>query len=186
LAFLKVILVAALTNAMHNNAHSQSIAALDNNNGFKHFKFGMHKSSFGERQFYTVENGGAERCVITGIESIGDIKVKDVELYFVEGYLAKIIVNIPYGSSLFDACVSAFGQPSRPCFRSDYVEGETRECEWIGNKVKLHFYYGYNYNFNSKSIGDSYSTRAYLRYELVNYDKMRDAARSKYYSPSKL
>jgi hypothetical protein len=44
---------------------SQNLFDLDENYGFKGYKFQISKSSFGNEEFENVENGGAEKCSIT-------------------------------------------------------------------------------------------------------------------------
>jgi hypothetical protein len=82
------------------------------------------------------------RLRITRKEYIGDIPVKGIELFFVDNKLSKVEVffDLSYSQNLFDACKSAFGEPTGNNIPKDnsmrFLNSSERHY-WEAQKVRL-------------------------------------------------
>src|SRR5436190_3474839 len=87
------------------NLHAQSLKSLDDNNGFKKYKLGS-KFILGLGVKHKDEDGADQIVIDYGKETIGDIPVKTIELYYLRDTLAKIIVRVSpeYYAKLIEAC----------------------------------------------------------------------------------
>ena len=186
--------------------YAQDINALDHNNGFQNYKFGMHKDNFKDcswtfvvrdrfYQFETVDTRGedVERCTISRTHSINDIEVSGVVLFFIDSKLSKIRVNLKQSSSIIHALSSAFGHPSNITSpNAEYITTATGQKirnphrnlnaskstvrTWNGNEVTLTYRSGY-----SQPIGDVIPT---LEFKVRDYDRRLKEYRKIRYSPS--
>ena len=154
--------------------YAQSLKSLDDNNGFKKYKLGS-KFVVGLGMKYKDEEG-ADRIVIDyAKESIGDIPVKAIELYYLKDTLSKIIVRISpdYYSKLIEGVKSSFGPPTQDIssnektnidssvsvnfYKDDYI--------WKTKRLKLEYYYSY-----PKTSTGAYGIKnLYLAYSLNDY-----------------
>lgn len=161
---------------------SQKIAALDNNFGFKEYRFNMQKSQFNHEHFESVENGGAEKCSVTPKNQVGDIPVNDIELFFIDDKLAKIVVYFEnnFNENLLYACRSAFGTPTgnkkldKMLFdwKSDVI---ILEHYWDAQKVRLtHSYDRYNTSYPELK----------LIFALKDYQQLQERYKSQKYTSS--
>src|SRR5436190_1172508 len=111
LFFFSCLLIGVLATL---NMQSQSLKNLEDNNGFKKYKLGS-KFVLGLGVKHRDEEGADKIVIDYAKETIGDIPVKAVELYYLKDTLAKIIVQVSpeYYEKLIDACKSSFGQPTK-------------------------------------------------------------------------
>ena len=156
------------------NTQAQSLKNLEDNNGFKKYKLGS-KFVLGLGIKYKDEEG-ADRIVIDYTkESIGDIPVKTIELYYLRDTLAKIIVRISpeYYEKLMDACKSSFGQPTKDFSNNEKVKFDSTVSVnaykdnyiWKANRLRLE----YNYFYPKISNGAYGARNLYLTYILNDY-----------------
>ncbi len=154
---------------------AQSVKNLDQNNGFKKYKLGS-KFVVGYGIKYKDEEG-ADRIVIDyAKESIGDIPVKTIELYYLRDTLAKIIVRVSpeYYEKLLDACKDGFGQPTQDISSNQKVNKDTAAVSvnyykddyiWKASRLRMEYYYSY-----PKLSGGAYGNKSlYLAYALNDY-----------------
>jgi hypothetical protein len=154
-------------------SNAQNLTALDENNGFQNYKFGMKMSQFQNCDFRTVEDGGAERCTVRRVHYIGDIETRYINLYFVDSKLSKIEIDLEtkYNRQLLNAVQSAFGPPEKK--PDDYYYSVNRTEYWRADKITLI----YRYRFHDLS------STLRLTYLLKNYLDLQNEYRSKKYTP---
>ncbi|MEI6816542.1 MAG: hypothetical protein WCL14_08020 [Bacteroidota bacterium] len=130
---------------------AQASSKLDENNGFKDYKFGdklkgyLKMKKFSDSYFVNDQN--VLRIPAKDL-SIGDIPVKYVDLYFIDSLLSKIEVFLPvqYNNDLLTACKNVFGTPDSMHYKSD-TSGKKEdipdmivsETYWHGAEIKLSF-----------------------------------------------
>lgn len=176
---------------IYSVAIAQNINALDENNGFQNYKFGMYKNDFTSCE--DRPSGYTGRCVISRIHKINDIDASEVILFFIDSKLAKIEVhfgNSSRRSRLVEAIEAAFGSPTG---RENYpiknaITGseinivnpnEPQVIKWQADEVTLKHVY------KRRFIGDNsmpiLGNMGYLHLEFVlnNYDDLLDAYRTK-------
>jgi hypothetical protein len=153
---------------------SQSLKSLDDNNGFKKYKLGS-KFVVGMGVKYKDEEGADKVLIDYAKESIGDIPVKAIELYYLRDTLSKIIVRVSpeYYEKLIDACRSSFGPPtqdisnnakanldstvSATLYKDDYI--------WKAKRLRMEYFYSY-----PKVSTGAYGIKSlYLAYVLNDY-----------------
>lgn len=190
--FMKTTLIATLIYLsmllfLHAQVIAQDLSAIDNNNGFQNFKFGMEKNEFSDCSFTVVENGGAERCRITDTYYINDLSIGITYLYFVDSKLAKIELNLSKEDSgqLLQAVKSAFGESTyhyptsselenMDLFqRHTWNEGGSTIYKWEANKTTL------TYRRANRMF-----VMTNLIFELSNYEELQEIYRSRKYTPS--
>jgi len=153
---------------------AQSLKSLEDNNGFKKYKLGS-KFVLG----YGVKNKdaeGADKIVIDyANETIGDIPVRTIELYYLKDTLAKIIVKIPpeYYVKLIDAVKNSFGPPTQDISSNEKVNFDSTVSAnyykdnylWKTTRLRLEYYFSY-----PKTSGGAYGAKnLYLVYVLNDY-----------------
>jgi len=153
---------------------AQSLKNLDENNGFKKYKLGS-KFVMG----YGVKHkdvDGADKIVIDYLkETIGDIPVKAVELYYLKDTLAKIIVKVSpeYHEKLIEAVKGSFGPPTQDISSNEKANFDTAfspnlykdDYLWKTNRLRLEYFYSY-----PKISGGAYGIKSlYLAYVLNDY-----------------
>ena len=87
------IYLSVISMSIMISLQAQSLKNLDENNGFKKYKLGSKfVMGYGVKH---KDTDGADKIVIDYLkETIGDIPVKAVELYYLRDTLAKIIVKV--------------------------------------------------------------------------------------------
>jgi len=157
-----------------SNLQAQSLKSLEENNGFKKYKLSS-KFVLGLGVKHK-DTDGADKIVIDYTkETIGDIPVKSIELYYLKDTLAKIIVNVSpeYYEKLIDACKNGFGQPTKDFSSNEKVKFDSTVATnyykdnyiWKATRLRLEYYYLY-----PKITSGGYGTRTlYLTYVLNDY-----------------
>ena len=154
--------------------NAQSLKNLEDNNGFKKYKL---KSKFvmGYGIKYK-DTEGADRIVIDyANETIGDIPVKSIELYYLKDTLAKIIVKISpeYYEKLINAVKNSFGPPTQDISSNEKVNFDSSVSSnyykdnylWKTTRLRLEYFYSY-----PKTTGGAYGAKSlYLVYALNDY-----------------
>jgi len=161
---------------------AQSLKSLDENNGFKKYKLGSKfVMGYGVKQ---KDEEGADRIVIDyANETIGDIPVKAIELYYLRDTLAKIIVRIlpNYYAKLIDAVKNSFGSPTQDISSNEKVSLDTTVSPnlykdnylWKTNRLRMEYFYSY-----PKVSTGAYGTKnLYLVYALNDYGQRLQRAR---------
>ena len=181
-SFFLRICFSAVAMLMMASLHAQSLKNLDENNGFKKYKLGS-KFVLG----YGVKHkdpDGADKIVIDYLkESIGDIPVKAVELYYLKDTLAKIIVRVSpeYHAKLIDAVKSSFGPPTQDISSNEKINFDTSfsphlykdDYLWKASRLRLEYFYSY-----PKISGGAYGVKnLYLAYVLNDYGQRIQRAR---------
>ncbi|GEM_PF-5640793 len=188
------IILTLIFAGIYSVANAQNLNALDENNGFQNYKFGMHKNDFPSCEYQTL--GDTEKCVISRVHKISDINVSEVSLYFIDSKLARINVHFENGSvrtRLLKAIESAFGSPTGrenfPEYREfmdkyhevpgSYDQFRPQVTKWQANKVTLKHIF-------RQPIGTIFQHESLLHLEFVlnNYDDLLNAFRSKKYTPN--
>ena len=87
------IYLSVISMSIMISLQAQSLKNVDENNGFKKYKLGSKfVMGYGVKH---KDTDGADKIVIDYLkETIGDIPVKAVELYYLKDTLAKIIVKV--------------------------------------------------------------------------------------------
>lgn len=140
---LILMLVALSTSIM-----AQDSTKVDENNGFKYYKFGdkliQYLSAKSFSDFYFVNDQHVVK-IPGGNNSIGTIPVKWVNLYFIDSLLSKIevVVSNENNVELVKACRRVFGDPDTVKYKDD-VEGSLpdkveKECFWHGKNIYLYY-----------------------------------------------
>jgi len=161
---------------------AQNLKNLEDNNGFKKYKLGS-KFVLGLGVKHKDEEG-ADKIVIDYLnETIGDIPVKTIELYYLRDTLSKIIVRISpeYYVKLIDACKNSFGEPTKDFSSNEKVKFDSTVSVnsfkdnyiWKANRLRLEYFYFYpkisNGGYGSKSL--------YLSYILNDYGQRLQRAK---------
>lgn len=126
----------------------QSINILDQNNGFKKFKFGTNKSAIKELKLYTTKNNlnGVTSYLYTGtdITFFNTVPIEDIVLTFYNNKLYQIAVTFgtiysEYTKSQFDLVHSNL----KNNFGNDYADAKSNMSDilnghiWDGKKIRL-------------------------------------------------
>ena len=164
--FLVTILFATVSNG-------QSLKRLDDNNGFKKHKLGS-KFVIGQG-VKTKDVEGADKVNVGYVnETIGDIPVKAIELYYARDTLGKIIVRISpeYYEKLLNALRGAFGQPTQNFTSNDKINPDS--CASVNfykddfqcntNRIGINYVYAYPNTAGAYGIKE-----LYLVYALNDY-----------------
>jgi hypothetical protein len=130
---------------------AQSGTKLDENNGFKTYKFGDKLKPYLALRTFSDNNIINNQHVlrIPGKDlTVGDIPVKCLDLYFIDDSLAKIEVffNVKYNEDIIAAVKNVFGAPDSSHFKND-TTGEkenisamiAKECYWHGKNINLSY-----------------------------------------------
>jgi len=165
---------------------AQSGSKLDDNNGFKTFKFGekikpyLNLKSFSDN--YMLNDQHVLR--IPGKDlSVGDIPVKCIDLYFIGDSLCKIEVffKVMNNEELIAACKNVFGNPDSVHYKNDSSgEGENisamiiKECYWHGRDINLTYSDLSNryYTIPQKDSPIYKKLTVSLVYKLNNYEQL--------------
>jgi hypothetical protein len=119
---------------------------------------------------------GADKIVMDYMkETIGDIPVKTIELYYLKDTLAKIIVKISpeYYERLINAVKNSFGQPTQDISSNEKVNADSSVSGnyykdnylWKTPRLRLEYYYSY-----PRISGGAYGAKSlYLVYALNDY-----------------
>lgn len=153
---------------------AQSLKNLEDNNGFKKYKLNS-KLVLGLGVKHKDVDGADKIVIDYAKETIGDIPVKTIELYYLRDTLAKIIVNVSpeYYEKLLAACKDGFGQPTKDFSSNEKVKFDSTVSTnynkdnyiWKANRLRLEYYYLY-----PKVTSGAYGTRTlYLTYILNDY-----------------
>ena len=157
-----------------SSMQAQSLKNLEDNNGFKKYKLGS-KFVLGLGVKHKDEEGADKIVVDYAKETIGDIPVKAIELYYLKDTLAKIIVQVSpeYYEKLIDACKSSFGQPTKDISNNEKVKFDSTGSPnyykdnymWKATRLRMEYFYLY-----PKMGSGAYGTRTlYLNYILNDY-----------------
>ena len=158
-----------------SSMQAQSLKNLEDNNGFKKYKLGS-KFVLGLGVKYKDAEGADKIVIDYAKESIGDIPVKTIELYYLKDTLAKIIVQISpeYYEKLIVACKSSFGQPTKDISNNEKVKFDSTASNntyykdnyvWKTTRLRMEYFYLY-----PKISSGAYGTRnLYLTYILNDY-----------------
>ncbi|TMI91396.1 MAG: hypothetical protein E6H08_13460 [Bacteroidetes bacterium] len=171
LFFFSCLLIGVLATL---NMQSQSLKNLEDNNGFKKYKLGS-KFVLGLGVKHRDEEGADKIVIDYAKETIGDIPVKAVELYYLKDTLAKIIVQVSpeYYEKLIDACKSSFGQPTKDISNNEKGKFDSSSYEnyykdnyvWKAPRLRMEYFYLY-----PKMGSGAYGTRTLnLTYILNDY-----------------
>ena len=157
-----------------SNIQAQSLKNLEDNNGFKKYKLGS-KFVLGLGVKYKDAEGADKIVIDYAKESIGDIPVKTIELYYLKDTLAKIIVQVSpeYYEKLISACKSSFGQPTKDFSNNEKVKFDSTASVnyykdnyiWKATRMRMEYFYLY-----PKVSTGGYGTRTLnLTYILNDY-----------------
>jgi hypothetical protein len=161
---------------------SQSLKSLEDNNGFKKYKLGS-KFVLG-LGIKSKDAEGADRVLVDYTkETIGDIPVRNMELFYLKDTLAKIIVRVPpeYYEKLIDALRNSFGPATQDVSNNQKINLDSSvnanyykdEYIWKTGKFRMHYYYSY-----PKSGSGAYGTRElYLVYAMNDYGQRLQRAK---------
>lgn len=164
------LLVAGLSVTFLN---AQSLKSLDDNNGFKKYKLG---SKFVIGQGVKAKDvDGSDRVNVGYVnETIGDIPVKAIELYYAKDTLGKIIVRISpeYYEKLIGMLKSAFGQPTQDFTSNEKINPDSsasvnyykNDFQWKTARMRLNYIYTF-----PKTAGAYGIKELYLVYALNDY-----------------
>jgi hypothetical protein len=153
---------------------AQSLKSLEDNNGFKKYKLAS-KFVLGQG-IKNKDAEGADKIVIDyANETIGDIPVKTIELYYLKDTLAKIIVKVPseYYQKLAEALKNSFGQPTQDFSNNEKVKLDSTVSAnyykdnflWKATRIRLEYLYTY-----PKNSGGAYGAKnLQLIYSLNDY-----------------
>lgn len=168
------IYLSVISMSIMISLQAQSLKNLDENNGFKKYKLGSKfVMGYGVKH---KDTDGADKIVIDYLkETIGDIPVKAVELYYLRDTLAKIIVKVSpeYYEKLIDAVKSSFGPPSQDISSNAKANFDTTfspnlykdDYLWKTSRLRLEYFYSY-----PKISGGAYGNKSlYLAYVLNDY-----------------
>ena len=153
---------------------AQSLKSLEDNNGFKKYKLAS-KFVLG-LGIKNKDAEGADKIVIDyANETIGDIPVKSIELYYLKDTLAKIIVKVPpeFYEKLIDALKNSFGQPTQDFSKNEKVNFDSTSSAnyykdnflWKATRIRLEYLYTY-----PKASGGGYGAKnLQLVYSMNDY-----------------
>ena len=161
--------------------NGQSLKSLDDNNGFKKHKLGS-KFVIGQGVKSKDPEGSDKVNVGYVNETIGDIPVKAIELFYARDTLGKIIVRISpeYYEKLLNALKGAFGQPTQNFTSNDKVNPDSSasvnfykdDFQWKTNRLRLNYVYAY-----PKTAGAYGIKELYLVYALNDYGQRLNRAK---------
>ena len=157
-----------------SNIQAQSLKNLEDNNGFKKYKLGS-KFVLGLGVKHKDAEGADKIVIDYSKETIGDIPIKAIELYYLKDTLAKIIVQVSpeYYEKLIEACKSSFGQPTKDVSNNEKVKFDSTgpvnyykdNYIWKATRLRLEYFYLY-----PKISSGGYGTKSlYLAYILNDY-----------------
>lgn len=162
--------------------HAQNLSALDENNGFQNYKFGMHQDSisncsyvstafdmYGQNVTTDSRGNDVEHCDSSDTLFINGIEVFMMRLYFIDSKLSKIRLTFQESRQVTTALYSAFGDPT-----STNKSDPNRNfylVKYEGDKVILTYEYG----------GRSLPT---VEFKISNFDEKLQEFQSKKYTPS--
>jgi len=162
---------------------AQDSTKVDENNGFKYYKFGdnliQYLSAKSFSDFYFVNYQHVVK-IPGGDNSIGTIPVKWVNLYFIDSLLSKIEVVVSNENSveLMKACRRVFGEPDTTKYKDDNSGSSgdkvEKECFWHGKNVYL-FYKDLNkkeLSSEEQKFRNAGKLSVSLVYQLKNYDEL--------------
>jgi hypothetical protein len=166
--FLPIVMLTATV------VQAQSLKSLDDHNGFKKYKLGS-KFVLGLGVKHKDEEGADKIVIDYANETIGDIPVKTIELYYLRDTLAKIIVRVSpeFHLKLIDACKNSFGQPTQDISNNEKVKLDSNvavnsykdDYLWKTNRLRLEYFYTY-----PKTSDGAYGVKnLYLAYSLNDY-----------------
>lgn len=145
------------------NTQGQGIKSLEQNNGFKNYKLGS-KFVLGLGVKAKQPDGSDKIIIDYAKESIGDIPVKAVDLYYFKDTLGKIVVRVSpeYYVKLIEALNNSFGAHTQDLSSNDKVTLDSManvsyykdDYIWKASKIRLEYLYVY-----PKNGAGSYGTR---------------------------
>jgi hypothetical protein len=153
---------------------AQSLKSLEDNNGFKKYKLAS-KFVLGLGIKHKDAEGADKIVIDYANETIGDIPVKTIELYYLKDTLAKIIVKVPpeFYVKLNEALRNSFGQPTQDFSKNEKVNFDTAfsanyykdDFLWKATRIRLEYLYTY-----PKASGGAYGAKnLQLVYTLNDY-----------------
>jgi len=150
--------------------YAQGLKNLENNNGFKKYKLGTKYN-----KVYGIKNkqeDGSEKVVINyTTDMIGDIPVKQIDLFYISDTLSKIIVRVApeYAERLIEACRGSFGNPSvSNGNKNDSTSGNTSTDRYIWKTKRFSMEYFYSF---PKYGGANQTRDLHLNYSLNDFDR---------------
>lgn len=181
---IKNIILTLTILGISSVSNAQNLTALDENNGFQNYKFGMLKNNFERCEFQeddSFTNRGAVICNIERNHIVGDLTFKGVTLYFINSELKKIRVssNNYNGSKVTSAIESAFSSPTS---RNSHNQiGTVRSVCWEANEVTL----CHQFAASISGAGQGYMIKNsyYLEFYVNNYNDLLKEFNSKKYTP---
>ena len=153
---------------------SQSLKSLDDNNGFKKYKLGS-RFVVGMGIKHKDEEGADKVVIDYAKETIGDIPVKAIELYYLKDTLSRIIVRVSpeYHEKLIEACKSSFGPPTQDISNNAKTNFDSTfsgnlykdDFIWKAKRLRMEYYYSY-----PKVSTGAYGIKSlYLAYVINDY-----------------
>lgn len=198
---MKKIVLTLILLGICTVANSQNLNALDENNGFQNYKFGMHQDSISNCNYtrsalgqygrvITTDSRGhdVEQCSNSDTHYINDIEVYRLRLYFIDSKLSKIRLTFMDSRQISPALIAAFGKPTSTNTPSTTgLEARLNQsaqdfnrnssvAKWEGDKVILTYEYG------EKRMGGSVLPT--VEFRISNFDEKLQEFRSKKYTPS--
>ena len=135
-----------------SNLKAQNLKSLEENNGFKKYKLGS-KFAVGTGVKNKDEDGADKVVIDYANETIGDIPVKAIELYYLKDTLAKIVVKLPpnYYAKLIDAVKNSFGSPTQDISSNEKVTLDSMVSPnyykdnyiWKTGRLRMEYLYTY-------------------------------------------
>ncbi len=167
---------------------AQNGSKLDENNGFKTYKFGDKLKPYLNLKSYSDNNIINNQHVlrIPGKDlMVGDLPVKYIDLYFIDDSLAKIEVFfiVKYNEDLIAACKNVFGTPDSTHYKTDTTGTNEnvsamipKDCYWHGHNINLTYSDLSNkyYNNNQKDSPIYKKLTVSLVYKLNSYESLID------------
>ena len=139
---------------------AQSGSKLDENNGFKTFKFGDKIKTYLDQKAFSDNYILNEQHVIRipGKDmTVGDIPIKCIDLYFIDDSLCKIEVlfKVMYNEELIAACKNVFGPADSTHYKNDSTGANENISAMI---VKESYWHGKNINLSYVDLSNRYYT----------------------------
>ena len=155
---------------------SQNITKLDFNNGFRKFKFGTSASQIANIEPTGKKYNNMDEYSYVGndINTIQEVKTSAVNLYFLEGKLATVIIAFGYTEDYTQeeynqvnyGLTNSFGKPNVNCTPS---QAKVIDCKiWIGSKVRLE--HSRSYGYQNSTFGILIFEDIKMRQKRINSD----------------
>ena len=184
----KSLLIILICACLMLSVNAQNGSKLDENNGFKTYKFGDKLKPFLILKTFSDNNiiNNEHVLRIPGKDlMVGDIPVKCLDLYFIDDSLAKIEVffNVKYNEDLITACKNVFGAPDSSHYKTDTTGSNesisamiVKECYWHGKDINLTYSDLSNRFYNNAQKDSPIYKRltVSLAYKLNSYESLID------------